>query len=56
LAFALPAGLAGYHAMHGIAVAVMPVSLWQQLLPLIAAMAIAVMAWTGFGSGGGLTK
>jgi hypothetical protein len=56
LAFVLPAGLAGYHAIHGIAVKVMPVSLWQQLLPLIFAMAIAVMAWTRLGSGGRLTK
>ncbi len=50
LAFALPAGFAGYHAMRGIAAAIMSVSIWQQILPIIAATAIAVAAWTRFGS------
>lgn len=50
LAFAVPAGLAGYHAMHGIAVAVMPESVWQQVLPVVAAVAIAAMAWLRFGA------
>lgn len=50
LAFALPAALAGYHAMRGIATAAMPASVWQQVLPMIAAVVIAVMAWTRFGA------
>jgi hypothetical protein len=49
LAFALPAGLAGYHAMRGIAAAAMPASIWQQVLPVIAAVVIAAMAWTRLG-------
>ena len=49
LAFAIPAGLAGYHAMHGIAVAIMPPSVWQHILPIIAAIAIAAMAWMRIG-------
>lgn len=50
LAFALPAGIAGYHAMRGIAVAVMPESVWQQVLPVVAAVAIAAMAWARLGA------
>ena len=50
LAFALPAGAAGYFSMRGIAHAAMPVSVWQHILPIIAAIAIAAMAWTRLGS------
>lgn len=50
LAFAVPAGAAGYFAMRGIANAAMPVSVWQQVLPAIAAVAIATMAWTRLGA------
>lgn len=50
LAFALPAGLAGYHAMRGIAAAIMPASVWQDVLPMVAAVTIAVVAWNRFGT------
>ena len=50
LAFAVPAGAAGYHAMHGIAVAIMPASVGQHILPSIAAIAIAAMAWRRIGA------
>jgi hypothetical protein len=50
LAFALPAGAAGYFAMRGIAKSAMPVSMWQHILPIIAAIAIAAMSWTRLGS------
>lgn len=50
LAFALPAGAAGYFAMRGIAGATMPDSIWQQVLPIIAAIAIAATSWTRLGS------
>lgn len=50
LVFALPAGAAGYFAMRGIAHAAMPVSVWQQVLPIIAAIAVAVLSWTRFGA------
>lgn len=50
LAFALPAGAAGYFAMRGIADAAMPASIWQQVLPFIAALAIAAASWTRLGS------
>jgi hypothetical protein len=50
LVFSLPAGAAGHFAMRGIANATMPVSVWQQVLPIVAAIAIAAMAWTRLGS------
>ena len=50
LAFALPAGAAGYFAMRGIAHAAMPASIWQQVLPIVAAIAIAAVSWTRLGS------
>lgn len=50
VAFALPAGAAGYFAMRGIAGATMPVSIWQHILPIIAAIAIAALSWTRLGS------
>jgi hypothetical protein len=50
LAFALPAGFAGHYAIRGIATATMPASVWQQILPMIAAIAIAAMAWTRLGA------
>jgi hypothetical protein len=46
LAFALPAGAAGYFAMRGIAQAAMPASIWQHILPIVAAIAIAAVSWT----------
>ncbi|WP_146001575.1 hypothetical protein [Sphingobium fuliginis] len=45
LVFALPAALAGYHAVHGIAVATMPVSIWPTVVALIGAVAIAATSW-----------
>jgi hypothetical protein len=50
LAFALPAGFAGYHAMHGIAATLMPLSIWQHILPMITSVAIAAMAWMRIGA------
>ena len=46
LAFALPAGAAGYFAMRGIAHAAMPASIWQHILPIVSANAIAALSWT----------
>lgn len=46
LTFALPAGVAGYFAMRRIALAAMPASIWQEMLPMIAAIAIAAASWT----------
>lgn len=50
LAFALPAGAAGYFAMRGIALAAMPASIWQHVLPIVAAVAIAAMSWARLGA------
>lgn len=50
LAFALPAGAAGYFAMRGIAHAALPVSVGQQVLPVVAAIAIAAIARTRLGT------
>lgn len=52
LAFAAPAAFAGYHAAHGIAAATMPVSAAQQIVSILAAVAIGVAAWSQFGRGG----
>jgi hypothetical protein len=46
LIFALPAALAGYHAVHGIAVATMPASSWQIAVSLIGSGVIAAASWT----------
>jgi hypothetical protein len=46
LIFALPAALAGYHAIHGIAVATMPASAWQIAVSLLGAGVIATASWT----------
>ncbi|HQV01884.1 MULTISPECIES: hypothetical protein [unclassified Novosphingobium] len=45
LIFALPAALAGYHAVHGIAVATMPGSSLQIGVSLLGAGAIASASW-----------
>ena len=46
LVFALPAALAGYHAVHGIAAATMPASSWQVAVSLIGATVVATASWT----------
>lgn len=45
IAFAAPAAVAGYHAVHGIAVATMPPSVWQLVISLLGAAIIAVASW-----------
>ncbi|PKB14321.1 hypothetical protein B0I00_2953 [Novosphingobium kunmingense] len=46
LAFAAPAAVAGYHAVHGIAAATMPQGTWQLVISLIGAVVIATASWT----------
>ena len=46
IAFAAPAAIAGYHAVHGIAAATMPPSAWQIALSLLGAAIIAAVSWT----------
>lgn len=46
VAFAAPAAIAGYHAVHGIAAATMPPSAWQLALSLLGAAIIAAASWT----------
>ena len=45
IAFAAPAAVAGYHAVHGIAVATMPPSAWQLIVSLLGAGIIAAASW-----------
>lgn len=45
LVFALPAAFAGYHAVHGIAAATMPTSVWQIAVSLIGSSVIAAASW-----------
>lgn len=46
IAFAAPAAIAGYHAVHGIAAATMPPSAWQIALSFLGAGIIAAASWT----------
>lgn len=46
IAFAAPAAVAGYHAVHGIAAATMPQGAWQLVVSLIGAGIIATASWT----------
>ncbi|RQW37600.1 hypothetical protein [Novosphingobium sp. LASN5T] len=46
VAFATPAAVAGYHAVHGIAVATMPPSAWQFVISLLGATIVAAASWT----------
>lgn len=46
VAFAAPAAVAGYHAVHGIATATMPPSAWQLVLTLLGAAIVAAASWT----------
>ena len=43
--FAAPAAIAGYHAVHGIAAATMPPSVWQLVVSLLGAAIIAAASW-----------
>lgn len=46
IAFAAPAAVAGYHAVHGIAAATMPPTAWQLIVSLLGAAIIATASWT----------
>lgn len=46
VAFAAPAAIAGYHAVHGIAAATMPPSAWQLIVSLLGAAIISTASWT----------
>lgn len=45
LVFAMPAAIAGYHGVHGIAAATMPVSIWPTVVSLIGSGVIAATSW-----------
>ena len=49
IAFAAPAAIAGYHALHGIAVATMPQSTLQFAVSVIGAAISAAASWTQWG-------
>lgn len=46
VAFAVPAAVAGYHSVHGIAAATMPPSAWQLVVSLLGAAIVAAASWT----------
>lgn len=46
VAFAAPAAVAGYHAVHGIAAATMPTSGWQFAISLLGSAIVAAASWT----------
>lgn len=45
VAFAAPAAVAGYHAVHGIAAATMPTSGWQFAVSILGAAIVAAASW-----------
>ena len=45
IAFAAPAAIAGYYAVHGIAAATMPTSGWQFAVSLLGAAIVAAASW-----------
>lgn len=52
LAFAIPAALAGYFAVSGIAVATMPPGIWQIAVSLIGACVIGTASWIQWSQAG----
>lgn len=46
IAFAAPAAVAGYHAVHGIAAATVPPSAWQLIVSLLGGAIFAAASWT----------
>lgn len=46
VAFAAPAAVAGYHAVHGIAAATMPQGAWPITVSVLGAAVIAAASWT----------
>jgi hypothetical protein len=46
IAFAAPAAVAGYLGVHGVAIAIMPPSVWQIIVALLGAVIVAAASWT----------
>ncbi len=47
--FAAPAGIAGFHAVHGIASMSVPDPTWRVLLAILGGAIVAATAWSRFG-------
>ena len=45
LLFAVPAAIAGYHAAHGLADAVVPIEGWRETVGITGAIMVATIAW-----------
>lgn len=45
LAFAIPAAIAGYHAVHGIVVLAVPSEGWRQAFAIVGAIIVGATAW-----------
>lgn len=45
IVFAVPAAVAGYHAVHGIAAATMPTGAWQIVVSMLGAVIVATASW-----------
>lgn len=48
--FAAPAGLAGYHAVHGIMAMSSPAPAWHELLSVVGAILVSLVAWGRMGA------
>lgn len=48
--FAAPAGVAGFHAVHGVASMVVPDPTWRAMLAIAGGALVAASAWSRFGA------
>lgn len=48
--FAAPAGLAGYHAVHGIMAMGSPASVWHEMLSVAGGLLVGLVAWNRMGA------
>jgi hypothetical protein len=56
LLFAVPAAIAGYHAVHGITGMGVESEMWRQMLGYVGAMFIGASAWLRLAGGGELAR
>jgi hypothetical protein len=56
LLFAVPASIAGYHAVHGLTGIGQPAEIWRQTFAWVGAFVIGVTAWLRLAGGGQLSS
>jgi hypothetical protein len=48
--YAVPAAIAGYHAVHGFAALGSPTEIWREVLSIIGALVVAAVTWGRMGA------